>query len=629
MEDNVSKIKERLDVTDVISSYIKVQKSGVNFKARCPFHNEKTPSFYISPERQIWHCFGCQKGGDMFTFVKELEGVEFPEALRILAQRAGVKLENFDPALKDAKTVLYEITETASRFFEKQLLHSLVGKQALAYLKDRGLNDDSIKEFRLGFAHDDWHSLGNFLRDCGYNNQDIISAGLAIKREGGADMHDRFRSRIMFPICDINDQIIGFTGRVFTVSAEALAKERGQTDSSTRNSPMEPPAKYINTPQTAIYDKSRVLYGLNRAKAETRKTDRCLLVEGNMDAIMSYQAGVKNVAATSGTALTPSQLQLLQRYTNNLDFCFDIDQAGLTATRRGIGLALSQNFNIKIVHLQDPECKDPADYVKKFGQNPAGGGTSWQEMVNSAKPVLDFYFDKLKSELDLASVEGKKAIISTLGPLIKRLASNVERSHWISRLSAVLKTKEEAIEADILLVKDDLEVYASHPVLVVPQRGEQSEGPLKQQLPVNKPGDNMLSEALLAVLIKNPPLFRQRIRELNLKLVDSSTTQIIDKLIESNAENFKFDDFIKKFEGDIVLKLEFAYLKSQELLKDFTDKELEDEFGHIKNKIEHRDLTAQLASLELDIKSAESGNDKNKLSVLAAQFNELTKKFPH
>src|SRR3990167_7112451 len=356
MSDNIAKIKERLSVVDVISGYIKVQKSGINFKARCPFHNEKTPSFYISPERQIWHCFGCQKGGDIFGFVKEIEGVEFPEALRILAQRAGVKLESFDPTVQDAKAVLYEICETAARFFEKQLHGSSVGKKALAYLKDRGLHESTSREFRLGFAPEGWHNLSNFLRDCGYKEKDIIDSGMSIKKDGGTDIHDRFRSRIIFPIADANDRIVGFTGRIFG-----------------DNHPVDV-GKYINSPQTPIYDKNRVLYGLNKAKIEARKADRCLLVEGNMDAIMSHQAGVKNVAATSGTALTPSQLQLLQRYTNNLDLCFDIDQAGLTATRRGIGLALSQNFNIKIVHLQDPQCKDPADYVKKFGQNSAGGG---------------------------------------------------------------------------------------------------------------------------------------------------------------------------------------------------------------------------------------------------------------
>src|SRR3989344_3027563 len=216
MEDNVSKIKAKLDIVDVISGYLKLTKSGINYKARCPFHNEKTPSFFVTPERQIWHCFGCSKGGDMFGFIQDIEGVEFVEALRILAQKAGVKLEyssnNF--AAKDDKAVLYEICETASRFFEKQLNSSGAGKRALEYLKNRGLADETMREFRLGFAPSEWESLSMFLRNCGYKDADIVDAGLAIKREGSNGIYDRFRSRIVFPISDLNGQIVGFTGRV-------------------------------------------------------------------------------------------------------------------------------------------------------------------------------------------------------------------------------------------------------------------------------------------------------------------------------------------------------------------------------------------------------------------------------
>ena len=599
-DDNISKIKDRLNVVDVISGYIKVQKAGVNFKARCPFHNEKTPSFYISPERQIWHCFGCQKGGDIFGFVKEIDGVEFPEALRILAQKAGVQLASFDPAVQDAKSALYEICETAARFFEKQLNHSPVGRKAFDYLKSRGLKDDTIKDFRLGFAPDDWHALGNFLRDCGYSDKDIIDAGLSLRRESGRDMYDRFRSRIIFPICDINDQIVGFTGRIFEIpDFNHLSANKNQA---------EPGAKYINSPQTMIYDKSRLLYGLNKSKQEARKADRCLLVEGNMDVIMSYQAGVKNVAATSGTALTPSHLQLLQRYTKNLDFCFDADQAGMAATRRGIGLALSQNFNIKIVPIDDPECKDPADYVKRFGQR-------WQDEIKKAKPVIDFYFDKLKAGLDLTSVDGKKAVIADLAPLIKRLASSVEKSHWIAKLATVLKTKEEAIEADIELVKDDLDIYETH----------QADQPVKQQLPPKLTTEDMLLEALLAVIIKKPSLFDQELDDIKISSAGSWGAAVLTEL-KKNIDGFNFNDLVKKFGEEEKMKLEFAYLKSQELLKDFSDEELRAEFDNIKNKIEHRDISAQLAGLQLDIRSAESEKDITKMKILLAKFGELSDK---
>lgn len=611
MSDNISQIKERLSVVDVISGYIKVQKAGINFKARCPFHNEKTPSFYISPERQIWHCFGCGVGGDIFGFVKQMEGVEFPEALRILAQRAGVKLEKFDPAGQDAKSILYEICETATRFFEKQLYHSSSGKQALAYLKDRGMTENTIKEFRLGFVPEGWHNLSQFLRDCGYKDEDIVNAGLSLKKEGGSDIYDRFRSRIIFPIADVNDQIVGFTGRVFAVSSEALAKEEGQ-------------AKYINTPQTLIYDKSRILYGLNKAKMEARKLDSCLLVEGNTDAIMSYQAGVRNVAATSGTALTPSQLQLLQRYTNNLNFCFDTDQAGLIATRRGIGLALSQNFNINIVPINDPNCKDPADYIKKFtrlpdeqGQNPSLGRASWEEKVKAAKPVIDFYFNKLRSELDLTSVTGKKVLISSLGPLLKRLTSRVERDHWISKLASLLKTKEESIEVDILSVKDDLDTYEAY------NSNKTDKVIISDKLPGQ---DDILGSAIMTVLFRNPGIFKDELTGLDISCFNTLIAETILKLKNSDLNNFSFNEFIKQFDESAAMKLEFSYLKSQELLKDFSDEDLRAEFNHLKNSLEHKSVVVQLASLEADIKEAEITNNKDRLTILLTEFNNLTQK---
>ena len=614
MSDNIAQIKERLNVVDIISGYIKVQKAGMNFKARCPFHNEKTPSFYISPERQIWHCFGCQAGGDVFGFVKQIEGIEFPEALRILAQRAGVKLESYDPVLQDAKIVLYEICETATRFFEKQLYHSSVGKKALSYLGDRGLANETIGEFRLGFAPDDWHALSNFLRDCSYRDKDIIDAGLALKREDGSDMYDRFRSRIIFPIADLNDQVVGFTGRTFEAGIKSPASQQPaaisyQQPEAESQKPEAAIAKYINSPQTLIYDKSRILYGLNKAKLEARRADRCLLVEGNTDAIMSYQAGVKNVAATSGTALTPSHLQLLRRYTSNLDFCFDTDQAGLVATRRGLGLGLSQNFNIRIIPLQASDCKDPADYVKKFG-------LKWQETVTGAKPVIDFYFDKLKSELDLASVSGKKAIVANLAPLIKRLSSEVERAHWISKLAIILKTKEQAIEADIATAKDDLEVYYQPN-----QPGNQTEKP---ELP-KRPADNLFGEALLAVVVKNPALFRHELVKIKTEFLDPDTISIIQEFGNADMAGFQFNEFVKKFEGDRRLKIEFAHLKAQEILQGFSDEDLKNEFISIKKTLDRRSISVQLASLEPDIKQAEAGNDRAKLTGLLTKFNALTK----
>ena len=594
MEDNVSKIKAKLDIVDVISGYLKLTKSGINYKARCPFHNEKTPSFFVTPERQIWHCFGCSKGGDMFGFIQDIEGVEFVEALRILAQKAGVTLEyssnNF--AAKDDKAVLYEICETASRFFEKQLNSSSAGKRALEYLKNRGLADETMKEFRLGFAPSEWESLSMFLRNFGYKDGDIVDAGLAIKREGGNGIYDRFRSRIVFPISDLNGQIVGFTGRVFAESSESLAKEEGQ-------------AKYINTPQTAIYDKGRILYGLHKAKTEIRREDKCVMVEGNMDALMSYQAGVKNVVATSGTALTPGHLRIIQRYTPNLGLCFDTDQAGAMATRRGIGLALANGLNVKVVEISDKECKDPADYVKKYG-------AGWSDIVSKAKPVMEFYFDKAKAGFDPNSAESKKTVISILAPFVKRLSSQVERAHWVAQLAFFLRAKEDAIEADIAMAKDDLPSEE----FVVQTAVAPALAPEKE--------DDLLSQALLSIIMKNPVLFKEELKNIRSDLLDTYTANAIARLMAGDSGNIA--GMMKEFrEKEQSYKLEFAYLRSQELWKDFEDDDLKFEFENLISKINKRAISAQLNTLVYDIKEAETKKDKDKITELVARFGQLTK----
>ncbi|MEK7525411.1 MAG: CHC2 zinc finger domain-containing protein, partial [Patescibacteria group bacterium] len=244
MSDTVEQIKSRLEVADVVSGYLKLQKSGINFKARCPFHNEKSPSFYVSPERKIWHCFGCAKGGDMFTFVQEIEGVEFPEAMRILARRAGVDIEKYSGPKTDNRAPLHEICEISAKFFEKQLWESPSGKRAMAYLTDRGLTQETIKEFRMGYAPNDWQALSGFLRQRGFKERDIVAAGVVVEKEGRA--YDRFRSRITFPIEDVNGQVVGFTARIFAVPSKASTKEGDGGASFAKAT--EGQAKYINTP---------------------------------------------------------------------------------------------------------------------------------------------------------------------------------------------------------------------------------------------------------------------------------------------------------------------------------------------------------------------------------------------
>lgn len=591
MQDNISRIKDRLGVVEVVSGYLKLQKAGVNFKAPCPFHNEKTPSFFVTPERQIWHCFGCQKGGDIFTFVKEIEGVEFPEALRILAAKAGIELQAFDSEVKDSRDHLYQICESAAKFFEKQLSGSDAGRKAGEYLAGRGLKAETIGQFRLGFAPNTWDALVNYLRSSGYSEKDIVDSGLAIKREAGG-IYDRFRSRIMFPIADATGRVVGFTGRVF-----------GQEN--------EKEAKYINTPQTLIYDKSRILYALNHARTEIRRSDSCLMVEGNMDAIMSHQAGVKNVVATSGTALTASHLQMIRRYTNNLNFCFDTDKAGAMATRRGIGMALASNLNVKVVSISDPEAKDPADLVLK-------SVAEWEKAAAGAKPVLDFYFEKEKQTYDPNSAESKKGVILAVAPLIKRLNSRVERSHWISKLANFLRVREEDVESDLTVAPDDLNIYE------VATAQDRTAGPTVKSAVARMETQDVLNEAIVSLAVSRPRLLADQLKAIDPQFLNETSAYILAELTKEDLANLKIGEFIAKFDSDKALDLEFAYLKAQALWEGFNDEELKVEFSNIINKLKLKNIRAQLAGLGQELKSAEVSGDRERIQALAARFTELT-----
>lgn len=581
MSDTVEQIKSRLDIVDIISGYLKVQKAGQNYKARCPFHNEKTPSFHISPERQSWHCFGCNKGGDMISFVQEIEGIDFVETLRILASRAGVQMQERHPEqqkTKGQRQALLAVTELASKFFEKQLWHSTSGARALAYLRSRGLCDETIVAWRLGWAPNDWQALTGFLLDQDTTAPAIVGAGMAIDKNGRP--YDRFRSRIMFPICDSNGQVVGFTGRVF--GAEVAVDG-------------EPLAKYVNTPQTLLYDKGNILYGLDKAKTAMRTNDACLLVEGNVDAIMSWQAGAQHVVATSGTALTPQQLKILGRYSMNLDMCFDTDQAGKVATRRGIGLALAQNFAVRILTIKDAECKDPADYIQKYG-------AAWNDIVSSATPVLQYYYQDALTTFDPSSPTIKKAIVASMGPLIRRLPSKVEQGHWIGQLAALLRTSEPAVAEDISAVKDDL----SMPETLAPQ----SPAPAPVIVPL-APLDTTGQE-LLALLVRQPALAAQ-LGEYAAQLDPRVVAVITDPAMLATG-----------YEGEHRHLIDVAVMRAAELWQEYTPQQLEDHMATLVNHMRIKQLKKLRADVERDIRQAEAGSDTQRLRELLGKFQEYS-----
>lgn len=468
MDSQIEEIKSRLDIVEVVGGYIRLQKAGANWRAVCPFHNEKTPSFTVSPARQIWHCFGgCGEGGDIFSFVMKIEGVEFGDALRTLAQRAGVVLKKEDSRIKSERQKYYEIYQKAAEFFENNLRTDEEGKKAETYLRKRGLSQKTIKEFRVGYIGDSWDGLLKFLTNKKFSLADIGKTGLAVQSQKNNKWFDRFRGRIMFPIFDLNGQVIAFGGRIFSQKSENEAK-------------------YLNSSQTLIYDKSKVLYGLNFAKQEMRKSDKCVLVEGYMDLIMAYQDGVKNAAAVSGTALTTFQLSILKRYSENLVFAFDMDEAGQKASARGIDLARNFGFNIKVMTL--PEGKDPADFVlSRPRQLP--------EFVENAKPIMEYYFEKVFGKIKPDSADNKKEIAKIILPQIKRITNKIEQAHWIGDLSLRLGIQEGAIIEEIknTEINDNSEIAFRQP----------EEAVLNQKKQAVKTREEVMGDYLVGLFLKH------------------------------------------------------------------------------------------------------------------------------
>ena len=589
----IDEIKSRLDIIEVISSYIKLSKTGANYRALCPFHSEKKPSFFVSPVRQIWHCFGCGKGSDIFGFVKEIEGVEFGDALRILARRAGVELKPMRPESASWRTErqrLYEICELATRFFEKQLEESSSGKEAKKYLLSRGISEGSIKKWRLGYSPDTWEGLTEFLVSRGYKREEVIKAGLAIQkepigeisgqiREDLRDAYDRFRGRIIFPIFDLNSQTIGFGGRVF--------KEKDKAEI----------AKYVNTPNTLLYDKSRVLYGLDKAKVEIRKKDNCILVEGYTDVIMSHQAGVQNVVATSGTALTPYQLKILKRYSENLILGFDMDVAGDSATKRGIDLAQGQGFNIKVIRLS--EGKDAADIISK---NPK----EWQNSLLKEKSILEFYFESAFSGRDSKTPEGKKEIAKILLPVIKRIPNKIERGYWIQKLAKELGAKEENIEEELKKVK--LEGYSEVYGL---EKEELENLPPKSRR-------ELLEERLGTLVIKFPKIGTDAIDFEIIDLIGIPEIKIVLQEVKNNPNVDFGKTSIKATDvfNTLCLRAEIEEIEEKEILPEIQCCLREIRSIEIKNKLDH---------ISKEIKKAEEEKDSKKIEKLSQEFNQLAK----
>lgn len=413
----VEKIKEKLTIVDVVGSYVQLEKAGGNYKAKCPFHNEKSASFFISPDRDSYYCFGCGAKGDIFSFVQEFEGLDFMGALKILAERAGVPLERDNPSFRTEREKLYLAMEHATLFFQRQLGAK---PEARDYLKKRGIVEKTAKEWRIGYAPVEWKTLFEYLKSKGLKTEDIEKVGLikASEKHRG-DYYDRFRGRIMFPIFDPSGRVVAFSGRQF------------ESDGTQ--------AKYLNSPETVLFEKSKILYGYDKAKLEIRKQDFSLLVEGQMDLLLSHQIGLSNAVASSGTALTLEQLEILRRLSSKIVIAYDGDKAGMNAASRGWQLALNVGMDVKIAQL--PEGKDPADFAI---ENP----DMLKSLIQNAQHIIDVELDQImKTEGDARQrvLKVEKQLI----PYIVEIQSEIEKSHFISKIAHRTGIKEDVIWKEV------------------------------------------------------------------------------------------------------------------------------------------------------------------------------------
>jgi len=457
----ITDIKQRLDIVELVSEYVTLQKAGRNFKGLCPFHTEKHPSFFVFPAQQSWHCFGaCGTGGDIYSFIMKKEGIDFGQALRLLAQKGGITLSPLEvpaKAVDEKKERLFQINEAATEYYHHLLSSTKAGESARSYLARRKVTTETIKEFRLGFSPDAWETIKNYLLGKGYTEKELVETGLIIEKEEGGS-YDRFRNRLMFPICDIQGRVTGFGARVLDDSLP----------------------KYINSPQTAIFDKSSSLYGIDKAKVAIRKDNLAIIVEGYMDVLTAHRNDWQNVVGSMGTSLTEKQVEGIKRLTSNITLALDADLAGEEATLRGKAILTYSNAEANVILL--PPGKDPDEVIR---EDPA----LWEKLVEQAMPILDFAFQSVISKVDANKARDKSLAVQKLLPSIYEMRDPVQQSHYLKRLARELKIEESAVRAALRESKAG--------------RGKPQHGkPIEQSRLAHQLGSSPIEEHCLALLLQ-------------------------------------------------------------------------------------------------------------------------------
>lgn len=579
----MQEVKSRLNIEDVIGEYVQLKRSGRNFKGLSPWTNEKTASFIVSPEKQIWHDFSSGKGGDVFSFVMELEGLDFKATLELLGRKAGVDLEQFsgtqNKVRTDLKNRVLEALELATKFYQRQLT---ANKPALNYLlKDRKFSKQTLLNWRLGYAPNKGTALSDFLTKRGFEATDMKRAGLIVERRGG--IFDMFRGRIIFPLADSRGMVVGFTAR-------QLEDEP--------NSP-----KYINTPQTIVYDKSRQVFGLHFAKEMIRKKDFVVCVEGQTDVIASHQAGVTNVVASAGTAMTEGHLRQLKRFTGDVRLCFDADRAGVNATERIIPLAQKTDLDLSIVTIK--EGLDPDQLIQKDIKQ-------WKEAIEKANYAPDWLIDRYKSQLDLNTAQGKKAFTDTLLATIRRLRDPVEQEHYIKKVAKLTDTSFESIKAKLSLQTASGATVASRRYKIEPQKIDRAE--LEYQT---------LQDHFLAMMLMQPSL-RDLLEGCKSSFFREGSPKNLFRFLKKHPY-FKDEPKLAKElqpDGDYV---KILMLQFEEVYQALPSYDLEEQAVALKYRLLDRYAKIQKHQLAILMASADSDVKLRQLMQEADKLNQLIK----
>ena len=517
---SVEEIKQRIDVVSMISEHVQLGKAGRNFRGLCPFHTEKTPSFFVFPERQSWHCYGCGVGGDVISFMMKKEGLGFGEALKMLASRAGVSLPEKKTRTAEDEIVnkLYQINDAAARYFHELLLNSPAAEGARKYVESRQLSSETVTEFRLGFSLDSWEGLKQHLQKQGYSEANLVSAGLAIAKEDRT--YDRFRGRLMFPICDVKGRVLGFGARALDDSMP----------------------KYLNSAESSIFTKSSVLYGIDLAKGTIREQGKAVIVEGYMDVLTAHQNGFRNVVASMGTALTEKQIAILKGLSAHICLSLDADAAGNAATLRGIEvcrnilaeevkgtkkwLGGSTQLDTEITIISMPEGKDPDEVI---AENP----NQWQQLISEAQPLMDYLLAATTKEFDLTRPEGKSQLADRILPLIAQMNDSAVREEYLTKLSKLTGIGEKTLVAKI----PDL-IYAKRK----PSKSIQKQ--IEVPFSTLKTGDQ-LEEHCLSLLLQHPRL-RNAAENLSADHFERSENREIFMVLYNVQEN---DDIQKNLDA--------------------------------------------------------------------------------